>query len=73
MHSHVHLRYYLGIMVPTEKINEAMKEGNLESVPSDYLEPDFRELCEEIISGQIANNTFVEAYHKLRDTIKQHQ
>ena len=32
-----------------------MKEGNMESVPSDYLDPDFRELCEEIISGQIAN------------------
>ena len=27
----------------------------MESVPSDYLDPDFRELCEEIISGQIAN------------------
>ena len=26
-----------------------MKEGNMESVPSDYLDPDFRELCEEII------------------------
>ena len=34
----------------------------MESVPSDYLDPDFRELCEEIISGQIANNAFVEAY-----------
>ena len=45
----------------------------MESVPSDYLDPDFRELCEEIISGQIANNAFVEAYRKLRDTIKQHQ
>ena len=27
----------------------------MESVPSDYLDPDFRELREEIISGQIAN------------------
>ena len=47
----------------------------MESVPSDYLDPDFRELCEEIISGQIANKKpkEIENSQLLRKCVQSHK
>ena len=46
-----------------------MEVANLSNVPKDYLEADFRAICEEIIPGTIANDEIIATFIHLKASL----
>ena len=61
--------YITGIQISEELLGEAMEVANLSNVPKDYLEADFRAICEEIIPGTIANDEIIATFIHLKASL----